>query len=152
MPCIMYGQEKDTVRSRTFYDVTSQFPVFKIYQQKKKIEIDYYTTLDTISMVSINVGFNGGVERLNKYCDSLYFSKFSEKDYRELNVRVMYSILFNNKLKIQEIHILERPFYKNDEYNYDKLVKEILFSTNGQWSKKGKDSDKYLYVGFFHLK
>ena len=131
MPYILCCQEKKLVESQVFYDKTNQLPVFRISKQGEKIEVDYYTALDTINSISINVGFIGGVERLHKYCDSLYYANFSE-----------------------EVHILQRlPLYKYDEkYDYDSLIKKILLSTDGQWFKKDKENNWYLYVGLFHLK
>ena len=154
MPYILCCQEKKLVESQVFYDKTNQLPVFRISKQGEKIEVDYYTALDTINSISINVGFIGGVERLHKYCDSLYYANFSEENYNEVNVRVPYSILLDNELRVREVHILQRlPLYKNDEkYDYDSLIKKILLSTDGQWFKKDKENNWYLYVGLFHLK
>ena len=154
MPYILCCQEKKLVESQVFYDKTNQLPVFRISKQGEKIEVDYYTALDTINSISINVGFIGGVERLHKYCDSLYYANFSEENYNEVNVRVPYSILLDNELRVREVHILQRlPLYKHDEkYDYDSLIKKILLSTDGQWFKKDKENNWYLYVGLFHLK
>lgn len=150
MPYILCCQEKKLVESQVFYDKTNQLPVFRISKQGEKIEVDYYTALDTINSISINVGFIGGVERLHKYCDSLYYANFSEENYNEVNVRVPYSILLDNELRVREVHILQRlPLYK---YDYDSLIKKILLSTDGQWFKKDKENNWYLYVGLFHLK
>ena len=145
---------KKLVESQVFYDKTNQLPVFRISKQGEKIEVDYYTALDTINSISINVGFIGGVERLHKYCDSLYYANFSEENYNEVNVRVPYSILLDNELRVREVHILQRlPLYKYDEkYDYDSLIKKILLSTDGRWFKKDKENNWYLYVGLFHLK
>ena len=146
MPYILCCQEKKLVESQVFYDKTNQLPVFRISKQGEKIEVDY--------SISINVGFIGGVERLHKYCDSLYYANFSEENYNEVNVRVPYSILLDNELRVREVHILQRlPLYKYDEkYDYDSLIKKILLSTDGQWFKKDKENNWYLYVGLFHLK
>ena len=154
MPYILCCQEKKLVESQVFYDKTNQLPVFRISKQGEKIEVDYYTALDTINSISINVGFIGGVERLHKYCDSLYYANFSEENYNEVNVRVPYSILLDNELRVREVHILQRlQLYKYDEkYDYDSLIKKILLSTDGQWFKKDKENNWYLYVGLFHLK
>ena len=154
MPYILCCQEKKLVESQVFYDKTNQLPVFRISKQGEKIEVDYYTALDTINSISINVGFIGGVERLHKYCDSLYYANFSEENYNEVNVRVPYSILLDNELRVREVHILQRLLlYKYDEkYDYDSLIKKILLSTDGQWFKKDKENNWYLYVGLFHLK
>ena len=154
MPYILCCQEKKLVESQVFYDKTNQLPVFRISKQGEKIEVDYYTALDTINSISINVGFIGGVERLHKYCDSLYYANFSEENYNEVNVRVPYSILLDNELRVREVHILQRlPLYNYDEkYDYDSLIKKILLSTDGQWFKKDKENNWYLYVGLFHLK
>ena len=154
MPYILCCQEKKLVESQVFYDKTNQLPVFRISKQGEKIEVDYYTALDTINSISINVGFIGGVERLHKYCDSLYYANFSEENYNEVNVRVPYSILLDNELRVREVNILQRlPLYKYDEkYDYDSLIKKILLSTDGQWFKKDKENNWYLYVGLFHLK
>jgi hypothetical protein len=153
IPCILYCQEKKLVESQVFYDKTNQLPIFRISKEGKKIEVDYYTALDTINSISINIGFIGGVERLHKYCDSLYYANFNEENYNEVNVRVPYSILLDNELRVQEVHILQGLSYKYDEkYDYDSLIKKILFSTNGQWFKKDKKNSWYIYVGLFHLK
>lgn len=59
MPYILCCQEKKLVESQVFYDKTNQLPVFRISKQGEKIEVDYYTALDTINSISINVGFIG---------------------------------------------------------------------------------------------
>ena len=56
MPYILCCQEKKLVESQVFYDKTNQLPVFRISKQGEKIEVDYYTALDTINSISINVG------------------------------------------------------------------------------------------------
>ena len=157
MPCLLCGQEK--IKDPIFYDAINHLPVFRLYKIDEKIKVDYYyNTLDTINSIDVNIGFIGGGEYLRYYCVSLYYVDADEYDYRELNIRVPYSILFNNELKIQEIHIIERPApYNNCEYNkkynYNDLIKRILFSTEGKWIKKDKEShDWYMYVGLFHLK
>ena len=37
---------------------------------------------------------------------------------------VLYTILFDRKLKIREIKIVKRAGYNNSKYNYDKLIKK----------------------------
>lgn len=155
MPCLLCGQEK--VKDPVYYDITDHLPVFGLYEQGEKIMVDYYyTALDPTSSIGINIDFIGGVEQLSNYCDSLYYASASEYEYRETNVRVPYSILFNKELKVQEVHILKRPlpYYNyNDRYDYNSLIKRILFSTDGKWFRKGEEcSDWYFRIGHFHLK
>lgn len=154
IPWVLYCQGKKQDEGRVFYDKSNQIPVFKITGQGEKIEIDYYTALDTITSIDINVDFIGGAEGLHKYCDSLYYANFNEENYNEVNARVPYSILFDNKLRIREVHILQGPSsYKYDEkYDYDRLIKKILFSTEGRWIKKEINNNWHIYVGLFHLK
>ena len=100
MPCLLCGQEK--IKDSIFYDAINHLPVFRLYKIDEKIKVDYYyNTLDTINSIDVNIGFIGGGEYLRYYCDSLYYVNADEYDYRELNIRVPYSILFNNEVKIQ---------------------------------------------------
>ena len=119
MPYILCCQEKKLVESQVFYDKTNQLPVFRISKQGEKIEVDYYTALDTINSISINVGFIGGVERLHKYCDSLYYANFSEENYNEVNVRVPYSILLDMSSEYGKF-----IFYKG--YHYINMMKSMI--------------------------
>lgn len=50
LPSMLCSQKKNKVEGQIFYDKMSQLPVFKAFKQGEKIEIDYYTALDTISL------------------------------------------------------------------------------------------------------
>lgn len=153
-PYMLCCQKKEQVEGRIFYDKINQLPIFKVSKQGEKIEVEYYTILDTLSSIGVNVDFVGGVKRLYKYCDSLYYANFSIENRNEINVRVPYSILFDNELRIREVHILQGPstYTYDEKYDYNNLIKKILFSTDGQWLKKGENNNWYIYVGLFHLK
>ena len=61
---------------------------------------------------------------------------------------------FDRKLKIKEIKIVERRGYNNSKYNYDKLIKRILLSTEGKWQKTNNaHSEKwYFRMGRFFIR
>jgi hypothetical protein len=60
----------------------------------------------------------------------------------------------DHDLKLKEIKIIKRAGYDNIEYNYDDLIKRILFSTEGRWIKcNNKDSSNwYFYYGSFNVR
>ena len=56
----------------------------------------------------------------------------------------------SNKKIIKKTSTLNHKY--DEKYDYDSLIKKILLSTDGQWFKKDKENNWYLYVGLFHLK
>ena len=79
---------------------------------------------------------------------------YHRKDYHydELNARALFTILFDQDLRIKEIKILKRLAYNNLTYNYDGLIKRILLSTEGRWIKNDNKSKWYFYFGYFDLR
>jgi len=130
-----------------YYDLDS-IPVFGIYDLDNANIINYYIQ----TKVSPNIQFEGGYDSLSSFCDSLYFNR-EDYNYDELNARALYSILFDKNLKIKEVRIIKRFAYDNQKYNYDDLIRQILFSTEDKWVKKGQDNyNWYFYLGFFNLR
>lgn len=77
MLCVQ-PQEKgcDTV----FYDVKGHSPVFKLFNGNDSLRAYYYKIKD---IVDFDVAFDGSVDGLRQYFDSLYFAHFDEKSYVE---------------------------------------------------------------------
>ena len=51
----------------------------------------------------------------------------------EMNASCLYVMLFDNNLKIKDTRIISRSGYNNSKFNFDKLIKEILKSSEGRW-------------------
>ena len=101
--------------------------------------------------MSTDVSYTGGNESLRKYQDSLYWANYNGD---EINGSCLYTILFDEKLKIQEIRIVKRGGYNNSKFDYDGLIKKILLSTEGKW-KKTKDTHSenwYFTMGRFRVR
>ena len=76
-----------------------------------------------------------------------------------MNVDVWYTILFDKQLKIKEVKIFRRGFL-DSRYDYEKLVKGILLSTEGnwevlpdnfRWETNTVDTEYYFVSAKFHL-
>ena len=80
-----------------------------------------------------------------QYQDSLYWENYNGD---EQNASCLYTILFDRKLKIREIKIVKRAGYNNSKYNYDKLIKKILLSTEGSWQKTNNALSEEWYFIF----
>jgi len=90
------------------------------------------------------VQFIGGYQALTNYFDSLYFNR-EDYNWDELNALFYYTILCDKDLKIKEVKIIQREAYDNSKYDYDGLIKRILFSTEGKWMKSTKNNRKDKY-------
>lgn len=148
------GQNKVT-QSKIYYNVEDGTAVCKIdtSSQTSEIEMFYYFGRKS-ERVSSDVKFIGGYQALTNYFDSIYFNR---KDYNEdeLNALFYYTILFDESLKIKEVKIIRREAYDNSKYNYDSLIKKILFSTEGKWeksTKKSRENKWFLKFGTLKLK
>ena len=139
----------EATKGKVYYDVDS-LPIFRLDSIDNELIVNYYILVK--EKVSRDIQFIGGYESLSIFCDSLYFNR---KDYNheELNARALYTILFDQNFNIKEVRIIKRFAYNNLKYNYDDLVKKILFSTEGKWIKTNEDNSKwYFYLGFFNLR
>lgn len=132
------------------YDVHN-FPVLRFDSIKDSLVVNYY--IITEERVSSDIQFKGGYEALAAYCDSLYYNR-EDYNHEELNALAMVTILFDKHLRIKDIRIIKRIAYDNLNYNYDELIKRILYSTNGMWIKKNniKKNKWYFYLGHFRLR
>lgn len=63
------------------------------------------------------------------------FSLYFWENYfgNEVNASCIYVMLFNDKLKIKDISIIVRSGYNNSQYDFDKLITDFLYSTEGKW-------------------
>ncbi len=86
--------------------------------------------------------FVGGYDAFANYFDSLYFARAEYFNWDELNARAYYTILFDKNLKIKEVKIIKRLAYDNLKYNYDSLIKSILFITEGKWERDVSNKHK----------
>ncbi len=143
IPLCAFSQKKNIV-----FDVDS-IPVFiENKNVDKRMTYSYFLPVQT----STNIEYKGGRKSLLLYCDSCFCLSFKKSEYKEKNAYALYTILFDSSLHIKYIHIIHRFGYDNVEYNYDALIKKILFSTEGSWMrKKNKVSEWYMYSGRFHL-
>lgn len=144
--------------STIYCDVENLSPVFKVVTdtftvEPTKVNYYYYFKNSPKEVSFLKLDYEGGFQALTQYFDSVYYSKI-DPNWNELNAVFHYTILFDKKLKIKEIKIIRRGGYNNRKYNYDKLIKSILLSTEGKW-KKSNPNDKskwYLDLGILRLK
>ena len=147
--CIYVCLYSQNTNSKVQFDVDS-LPVFLIDTINEKYV--YFTKNGGEINVSMNFQYIGGYQSLSKYCDSIYFNR-PDYDHLEYNASALYTILFDNNLKIKEIRILKRIGYDNVKYGFDDLITQILLSTDGKWRKKNNcNNQQYLYVGLFKLR
>jgi len=131
----------------TITDVDS-IPVQNFHSQTEMQDSIVYITSDCKRInVNYDVEFNGGLDSLHIFCDSLYYNR---KDYnqQELNEYVIYYILFDTNLHIQDVRISSHLLGYCGKYNYNELFKQILFKTEGKWKvKKNPSKTWHLYIG-----
>ena len=145
LPCALCAQ--------IYYDAANHMPVFRLSKDKRdSIKVEYYLSLDSFLVVDTDVQFKTGVKKLYQYFDSLYYNSFTSQAYKEVNRWESYSILFDDKLRIKDIHIIAKPGRKEYDSSYDKLIKRIFSSTEGMWYKANKNNNWSLYLGFLRIK
>ncbi len=150
-----YGQNRNSIGSEIYYNVEDSMPVLRIDPDPQSDEPNlYYYFGKKAKKVAWDIRFVGGYQALTSYFDSLYFHR-EDYNWDELNALFYYTILFDKKLKIKEVKIIKRLAYDNSKYDYDSLIKRILFSTEGQWEKGAKINHHekwYLHFGLLKLK
>lgn len=169
LPPLLYGQNKlveesiiyssdissykKKIEKTIFFDTETNLPVFELIldtARSSKMYTSYYFR-KRLREVSTEISYIGGNESLRKYQDSLYWENYNGD---EQNASCLYTILFDRKLKIREIKIVKRAGYNNSKYNYDKLIKKILLSTEGSWQKTNNalSEEWYFIFGRFLIK
>ena len=90
------------------------------------------------NMVCFDKGKEGLINELFSSLD------FSNEDY---GGKVIFFILFNDKLHVQEIRTFEplRPFYKANEFVINRYV-EYLEQTEGRWIRRENKQKWNLYI------
>ena len=163
LPPLLYGQNKlveesiiyssdissykKKIEKTIFFDTETNLPVFELIldtARSSKMYTSYYFR-KRLREVSTEISYIGGNESLRKYQDSLYWENYNGD---EQNASCLYTILFDRKLKIREIKIVKRAGYNNSKYNYDKLIKKILLSTEGSWQKTNNALSEEWYFIF----
>ncbi|GAB6870438.1 hypothetical protein [Bacteroides rodentium] len=148
---ITYSSDKSAytkeINKTIFFEVETNLPVFEWTLDTARSSESYtsYYFREQLREVSTDISYIGGYESLKNYQDSLYW-KYYKGD--EQNASCLYTILFDKKLKIREIRIVKRAGYNNSKYNYDKLIKKILLSTEGNWQKTNNTSSEEWYFTF----
>ena len=163
LPPLLYGQNKlveesiiyssdissykKKIEKTIFFDTETNLPVFELIldtARSSKMYTSYYFR-KRLREVSTEISYIGGNESLRKYQDSLYWENYNGD---EQNASCLYTILFDRKLKIREIKIVKRAGYNNSKYNYDKLIKKILLSTEGSRQKTNNALSEEWYFIF----
>lgn len=148
-----YPPASKAVNVSTFYDVETLSPVFEYITDTAKVDSNYvmYYLKDKKVRASLNVDYIGGHKQLVHYQDSLYWKEYNGT---EMNQRALYSILFNDSLRIKDVKIVIRSGYDNTRFNFDSLIKRIVLSTEGKWVKNHNDlsSDYYFTFRFFYIR
>ncbi|MBE6288115.1 MAG: hypothetical protein E7099_08035 [Mediterranea massiliensis] len=150
---IISGQDTPYLRIRkevTHFDVSNQRPIFKIITDSIVDGITntnrYYRYMGKDYEVFPHVSFREGYDTLQEYFSQYFWEKYSGN---EINASCIYVILFNDKLKINDISIIIRSGYNNSHFDYDKLIKDFLYSTEGKWeiTQESQHSKWYYVVG-----
>ena len=154
---IITGQEgggTKIVTSDIYFDVETLRPVFKIVTDSiseiKKYTSYFFIYKGKVRKVIPNISFEGGLEAWKEYKIKCYWEKYTGT---EMNASCLYVMLFDNNLKIKDIRIISRSGYNNSIFNFDRLVKEILKSSEGKWNvvQKAKKDEWYFVLGRFKI-
>lgn len=136
-----------------YYDVESLSPVFKIetdtffVQSAKQNRYFYYKEGKPIEVCSPSgIKYKGGYKKLKDYFISEYWQKYNGT---EINGEFMFIVLFDAALNIKDITIISISACNNSEFDFYKLIKDILYSTKGNWEKNEiySDKDYYFFLG-----
>ena len=150
LPPLLYGQNKlveesiiyssdissykKKIEKTIFFDTETNLPVFELIldtARSSKMYTSYYFR-KRLREVSTEISYIGGNESLRKYQDSLYWENYNGD---EQNASCLYTIV-------------KRAGYNNSKYNYDKLIKKILLSTEGSWQKTNNALSEEWYFIF----
>jgi len=149
-----FSPNKKIIENKIYYDVESLLPVYKTTTDSTHDpirNIDYYWGKKIIR-VSTDIEYIGGASALLRYQDSIYWSKQCFND-NEVNGSCLYTILFDKNLRIKDIRIIKRSAYDNSKYNYDKVIKDIVLSTEGNWKRINDTKSKwYFQLGRFYVR
>lgn len=141
---IVYSQNSFV---QTISDVDS-IPVLGFYSRIEKPDSIIYIKYDGERInVNCDIEFLGGWESLDAFCDSVYYNR-KNYNHHELNAYVIYSILFDSNLHIQDIRIHKgiKDYY--GDYDYNEMIKRILKQTERRWTLiKNKSKRWHLYIG-----
>lgn len=169
LPPLLYGQNKlvkesiiyssdispykKEIKKTIFFDTETNLPVFEwtLDTVRSSKPYTFYYLGKQLREVSTEISYIGGYESLRNYQDSLYWKNYNGD---EQNATCLYTILFDKKLKIRDVKIVKRVGYNNSKYNYDKLIKKILLSTEGSWQKTNNISSEewYFVLGRFFVR
>lgn len=147
-----YGQDNtDSTKTTIMCDVEG-LPVVRFDETKDTMYVKYFIS-SSWQDVCNTFHYQGGYHSLTAYCDNMYYNR-EDYNYDELNALAMFTILFDENLKIKDVRILKRIAYNNNKYDYDRLVKRILWSTEGKWEKESENDHCkwYLHLGYFKLR
>lgn len=97
----------------------------------------------------LHIEFREGRDSLVRYVKARYYTQ-DNYDYKELNQRVFFFILFDSNLNIVEVRQLP-PFFIHNRIKYEELFKRILKGTYGMWKPIIKGKDWYLYPFITHI-
>ncbi|MDL2283003.1 hypothetical protein LJB94_00625 [Odoribacter sp. OttesenSCG-928-G04] len=142
---IVSGQNR---KNEIIYDVYGN-PLCRYFQEIGGKDSTTYIKLDGKEISTSNqIGYEGGNNSLLKLMDSIYFSTYFDGD--EINSFIMYYVLFDTDLNIDEIRIYKRLGVDDQ---YDDFIINSLKSTQGKWQKKHESSEKwYLFFGRYKLR
>lgn len=154
---VITGQESpytEIVTNNIHFDVVTLQPVFKIVTDsitgiKKKTHYFYRYKGREREVIS-NIFYEGGQSVFEEYKRMRFWEKYTGT---EMNASCLYVMLFDNNLKIKDIRIISRSGYNNSKFNFDKLIKEILKSSEGRWKveQEAKKNEWYFVLGRFKL-
>ena len=151
---ILTGQEypyKNVITKNIYFDVATLKPVIEFMTDSINKETRYYYHYKGKKReVTSNISYKNGDETFEEYKNRIYWNKYSGD---EMNASCLYVILFDKRFKIKDIRIIARNGYNNLNFNFDKLVKEVLKSSEGKWEiiKSESKSDWYFAMGRFKI-
>lgn len=155
---IISGQDTPFVRKVkdvTHFDVSNQRPIFKVVTDSiiggTTNTNCYYKYRGKYREVLPSVLFSESYNSLQE-CFSQYFWKNYSGD--EINASCTYVMLFNDELRIKDISIIIRSGYDNSQFDFDKLIKDFLFSTVGKWEiiQESQRNKWYYVIGRIFIK
>lgn len=144
---------KKEISSTTLFEVETLAPVLKIVSDTASSstkEYHYYLRDKQINVCG-DISYIGGINAIRAYQDSLYWKHYVGD---EMNCTCLYTILFDEKLKIKDVRIIRRSGYDNSGFDFDSLIKKILISTEGKWQTddNARAGMWYFTLGRFWLR
>ncbi len=144
---VFLGQGQSRMKEDVTYDIDGN-PLCIVYEEK--FDSLVYVRLDGRKLdVEREIQFHRGQPLLSAKIDSLFRDAYGETN--ELTGLLVFCILFDEQLNMDEVRIEKRIGIPDDQY--DDFIRTALQSTQGKWEKRERATSKRLiYQGVYRVK